>query len=167
MRSPAPEPPGPQRPPGISLEIAHWTLLLTRILLGGIFLYAGVIKAGASEEFALALVPFTILPESWTGPAAILLAWTEIAAGILILLPRVHQAGSALILVLALVFIGVLTWALSNGIIVSCGCFGNDDPPSASAMRSAILRDVAIAAAAALTLFFRPGHRTVQPAAKK
>ncbi len=153
------EPPEPPQAPGRPLRLAHWSLLLTRFLLGGIFLYAGVIKAGASEEFALALVPFSILPESWTGPVAIVLAWTEIAAGTLILLPKVHRAGSALILALALLFIGVLTWALSNGIIVSCGCFGRDESPSAAAMQASILRDIAIATAAAVTLFFSPSSR--------
>lgn len=134
-------------------EVLFRIVLVTRILLGGIFLYAGVIKASASEEFALALIPFSILPESWTGTMAVLLAWTEIAAGILILLPRIHRAGSALILLLVLLFIGVLTWALSNDIIVSCGCFGGDDAPSAAHMRMAILRDIALAAAAAFVLF--------------
>ena len=136
-------------------KIQLWCIVLIRFVLGGTFLFAGAIKAGASEEFALALVPFTILPEAWTGPFAVTLAWTEIAAGLLILLPRVHRIGSALILFLALVFIGVLTWALSNGLIVSCGCFGGDETPSAAAMQLAILRDVGIASAAALTLVFR------------
>jgi uncharacterized membrane protein YphA (DoxX/SURF4 family) len=135
-------------------KVQIWSVVLIRIVLGVTFLFAGAIKAGASEEFALALVPFSILPESWAGPFAVALAWTEIAAGLLVFLPRVHRLGSALILCLALLFIGVLTWALSNGLIVSCGCFGGDEPPSAAAMQTAILRDVGIAAAAAFTLVF-------------
>ena len=136
-------------------KIQLWCVVLVRVLLGVTFLFSGVIKASASEEFALALVPFSILPESWTGTFAVTLAWTEIAAGFLILLPKVHRIGSALILFLALVFIGVLTWALSNDLIVSCGCFGGDETPSAAAMQMAILRDVGIAGAAVLTLVFR------------
>ena len=137
-------------------KILRWSGVLARVFLGGIFLYAGTIKASASEEFALALVPFTLLPEAWIGTFAVVLAWTEIAAGLLVLLPRIHRLGSTVILLLALLFIGVLTWALSNGIIVSCGCFGSDDPPSATAMQTAILRDIGIACAAVFTLVFRP-----------
>ncbi|MEI6279365.1 MAG: MauE/DoxX family redox-associated membrane protein [Verrucomicrobiae bacterium] len=137
-------------------DFARWGWLLTRAALGGVFLYAGVIKAGGSEEFALALVPFTILPEFWIRPFAVALAWTEVAAGVLILLPRIHRIGSGLILMLSFLFIGVLVWALANDIIVSCGCFGNDAPPSAFAMRLAVGRDVVIAAAAAFALVFRP-----------
>lgn len=133
-----------------------WTWRATRLILAAIFLYAGIVKAGASEEFALALVPFTIIPEAWTGLFAVTLAWTEVAAGVLILLPRIHRAGSAAILFMALLFAGVLGWALANDIIVSCGCFGDDAPPSAQAMLLAIIRDAAIAAAAGFTLVFRP-----------
>jgi uncharacterized membrane protein YphA (DoxX/SURF4 family) len=136
-------------------KIQIWSVVLIRVVLGITFLFAGAIKASASEEFALALVPFSILPEAWTGTFAMALAITEIAAGLLILLPRVHRIGSAAILLLAILFIGVLTWALSNGLIVSCGCFGGDETPSASAMQLAILRDIGIAGAAALTLAFR------------
>ena len=143
------------RMPG-SESLLLWAWRVTRITLGLIFLYAGIIKAGASEEFALALVPFTIIPEGWTGVFAVGLAWTEMAAGILVLLPRVSRAGAALILALVLVFAGVLTWALANDLIVSCGCFGGDSPPSAGAMRMAIARDAVIACAALFVLAFRP-----------
>jgi len=136
-------------------DFARWGWFLTRAVLAGIFLYAGVVKAGSSEGFALALAPFTILPETWTHPFAVGLAWTEVAAGLLILLPRVHRIGSGMILLLSLLFIGVLTWALANGIIVSCGCFGSDDPPSAFAMFLTIIRDVVFAAAAAFAFLFR------------
>jgi uncharacterized membrane protein YphA (DoxX/SURF4 family) len=137
-------------------KLLRWIIVLIRIGLGGIFLYAGAVKATASESFALALVPFSILPATWIGTFAVVLAWTEIAAGVLILLPKVHRLGAALILLLALTFIGVLTWALANDIIVSCGCFGQDETPSAAAMQMAILRDVGIVAAAAFALAFRP-----------
>jgi len=145
-------------------KLLLWSAVLTRVLLGGIFLFAGSWKAGASEAFALALAPFSILPESWIVPFAIVLAWTEIAAGLLILLPRIHRLGSALILLLALLFIGVLTWALSNDIIVSCGCFGGDETPSSAAMQISILRDLGIACAAAFTLVFRLGKNSTRQA---
>ncbi len=136
-------------------DFTRWFWVLTRVALGCLFLYAGFVKAGASERFALTLAPFTIISGAWTQVFAIGLALTEIAAGLLILLPRVHRIGSVLILLLSFLFIGVLTWALANNIIVSCGCFGRESPPSASAMLLAILRDVVISAAAGFALVFR------------
>jgi len=129
-----------------------WAVLAIRIVLAGMFLYAGFIKAGASEEFALALVPFTILPAEWAGAFAVILAWTEIVAGLLLLIPRIYPLGAALILLLAGVFIGALGWALANGIIVDCACFGRDEAPSAIKMVWAIVRDVVIGAASLAVL---------------
>ncbi len=129
-----------------------WAARISRLVLAGIFLYAGIVKASASEQFAVALAPFTILPEWSIGVFARTLPWIEVGAAILILLPRVHRIGSALILFLCLLFAGALTWALANGIIVSCGCFGGDEPPSAATMQLAILRDIALATLSLIAL---------------
>ncbi len=123
-----------------------------RVVLAGLFLYAGAIKASASEEFALALLPFTFVPAAWTGFLAVALAVTEVLAGLLLLLPRVHRIGSAIVLGLCLIFIAALGWALWNGIIVDCACFGRDETPSAGKMILAIGRDILLAAAALFTL---------------
>jgi uncharacterized membrane protein YphA (DoxX/SURF4 family) len=123
--------------------------LLLRIALAAVFFYAGAVKASASQEFAMALLPFTFVPTQWTMPLALALAWTEILAAILLLLPRVFPLGAVLVGGLCLLFIGVLSWALWNGIIVSCGCFGADDSPSAWKMLLAIGRDIVLLGAAA------------------
>jgi uncharacterized membrane protein YphA (DoxX/SURF4 family) len=130
----------------------RWVHLGLRLALGALFLYAGLIKAGASEEFALALIPFTFVPGGWGSYLAVGLAVTEILAGVLILLPRVYPLGALLILGLCAVFIVALTWALANGIIVDCACFGRDEAPSAEKMVMAVVRDVVIVMAAATVL---------------
>ena len=122
--------------------------LALRLILGITFLYAGIIKASASQAFAIALLPFTFIDSMWTGPLAIGLAWMEILAGALVLAPRIYEAGAAMIAGLCLVFIAVLSWALWNGYIVSCGCFGEDMAPSAAKMLLAIGRDILLFAAA-------------------
>ncbi|MFM8764411.1 MAG: MauE/DoxX family redox-associated membrane protein [Spartobacteria bacterium] len=136
-------------------------LLCLRIALAGVFFYAGAVKAGASQEFAVALLPFTFVPPNWTLPLALGLAWMEILAAIFLLLPRIFPLGAALVSGLCVLFIGVLTWALWNGIIVSCGCFGADDSPSAWKMWLAIGRDILLlAAAAAILVLPRIGKNT-------
>ena len=123
-----------------------------RSVLGAIFLYAGIVKASASQQFVLALVPFTILPGEWLGNIAVALAWTEIAAGALILLPRVHLAGAVLISLLCVMFIGILAWAISTGLILSCGCFGADETPSTFKMILSIARDIVLLLLAIATI---------------
>lgn len=122
--------------------------LALRLILGITFLYAGIIKASASQAFAIALLPFTFIDSMWTGPLAVGLAWMEILAGVLVLAPRIYEAGAAMIAGLCLVFIAVLSWALWNGYIVSCGCFGEDMAPSAAKMLLTIGRDILLFAAA-------------------
>jgi uncharacterized membrane protein YphA (DoxX/SURF4 family) len=145
----------------------HKTILLLRVILGGIFLYAGIVKAGDGQAFTIALMPFTIIPSGWTGILAYSLAWTEIVAGILILSPRIYPIGVAMIVGLSLVFISVITWALASGIIVSCGCFGGDEAPSAGKMIFAILRDGFILSSALAILFLPSFSNRESPALAK
>ena len=143
------------------LEMRNAVLLCLRVALAGLFFYAGAVKAGASQEFAIALMPFTFVPPEWTMPLALALAWMEIIAAIFLLLPRAFPLGAALVCGLCVLFIGVLSWALWNGIIVSCGCFGADDSPSAWKMLLAIGRDILLlGAAAAILVLPRIGKNT-------
>jgi uncharacterized membrane protein YphA (DoxX/SURF4 family) len=139
-------------------QVLAW---IARIVLGGIFLYAGIIKAGASEQFLLSLLPFTFVPEVVLRPVAVLLPWLEIAGGVLVLLPWSMRVGAGLLLGLLLGFILVLAWALKENIIVSCSCFGEDEAPSAWKMILAISRDVLLAGAACWLMF---RDRCVPPA---
>lgn len=131
-----------------------WGILGIRLVLAGIFLYSGLVKAGASEEFALALVPFTIIPTAWIGTFAMVLTWLEIVVGLSLLVPRVYPLAAAMVVLLTIIFIGALSWALSNGIIVDCGCFGRDEAPSAFKMVLAMGRDVLIGAGALAVIFW-------------
>jgi len=124
-----------------------------RFLLAGLFLYAGLVKASASAQFALALVPFTIIPATWLGPIALILPLVEILGGLFLLLPSTKRIGAAVILALCIGFVTILAWALTQGIIVSCSCFGRDDAPSAYKMALTMARDVLLAAAA-LAIYF-------------
>ena len=63
-------------------EVKAKIALCMRLALAGVFLYAGLVKAGASQQFAVALLPFTFVPPDWTLPLAHGLACTEILAAI-------------------------------------------------------------------------------------
>jgi putative oxidoreductase len=129
-----------------------WLVVALRVLLGGIFLYSGLIKASSSAQFAIALAPFTFLPETWLRPLAIVLPPFEILAGSLILISSTKRIGAGVIFVLCVLFAVVLGWALANGIIVSCSCFGEDEQPSAAKMALALARDLFLAGLALVIL---------------
>lgn len=143
--------------------LVDWTL---RLILAGVLLYAGFVKAGDAEGFALALAPFTFVPEIWLPVIAFALPWLEIALGIGLLLPRTSRVAGLLAAALFSLFLVVIAWALSEGIIVSCGCFGEEDePPSARSMQLVILRNAVLVAAALWVAFRPPGSNKASPAA--
>ncbi len=130
-----------------------WLTPALRLILAVVFLYAGLIKASASAQFAVTLAPFTILPESLIAPAATLLPWLEITTGLLVICKPTKKIGAFLIIILCLLFCALIGWALSQDIIVACSCFGRDETPSADKMKLTIARDILLALAAAAVLF--------------
>jgi putative oxidoreductase len=126
--------------------------LAIRLLLGGIFLYSGLIKASANAQFTVALLPFTFIPETWNRPISILLPLSELAGGALILVPGTKRIGALIVFALCLLFVTALSWALANGIVVSCSCFGQEEQPSVTKMTVALLRDIFLAALASIVL---------------
>ena len=134
-------------------------LLGLRVILASIFLYSGLIKASSSAQFAIALAPFTFLPETWIRPLSILLPLWEIIAGLLILVSPTKHLGAGVIFVLCVLFATVLGWALANGIIVSCSCFGEDDQPSAMKMGLALGRDLFLAGLALVIILEKTSTR--------
>ena len=132
------------------------------MILASIFLYSGLIKASSSAQFAIALAPFTFLPETWIRPLSILLPLCEIIAGLLILVSPTKHLGAGVIFVLCILFATVLGWALANGIIVSCSCFGEDDQPSAMKMALALGRDLFLAGLALVIILERTSTQALR-----
>lgn len=122
---------------------------LARLILAAIFLYSGLVKAGASEQFAVTIAQFTFLPPPAIAILAAALPIAEILAAILLLIPATVRLGALLTTGLLLTFIGAIAWALSQGLVVDCGCFGAGTP-SLTAMVLTLARDVALLAMTAL-----------------
>jgi putative oxidoreductase len=133
-------------------------VLLCRLLLAAIFLFAGAIKASDSSQLAVAIAAFTDLPEGMTALAATLLPFIELAAGILLLLPKLFRIGAAIALALLALFMAAIGWALSEGLIIDCACFG-ESTPSLAGMWFALGRDAVLAAMAILLLLWPPRSR--------
>lgn len=120
-----------------------------RAALAILFFYSGVVKASDSNQFLVTLAPFTFVPDLWLLPLALGLPWFEILLGLGLLLPWTTRWAAAATALLMVLFIGVLWWALANDIVVSCGCFGEDETPSRSKMVAVIARDAVIGLLAA------------------
>jgi len=114
------------------------------------FLYAGVVKAGASESFFITLLPFAFVPQWGLWVVAFGLPYVEVATGILLLVPTTERVGAVLVCGLCVVFMGAILIALVNGIVVACGCFGEEDEvPSRARMLMVVARNALVFLSAA------------------
>lgn len=114
---------------------------LSRWGLGLIFLYAGVPKLINWHDFALIVNSYAIVPENLAIPTAVCIAVLEVIAAIALLCGRMEGLWG--ISALLLLFIGVLSYAIWQGLDIDCGCFGPEDPEhrAFSGIRTALWRD--------------------------
>jgi putative oxidoreductase len=102
-----------------------WVLLASRLAVGGLFIWAGVLKIIDPLGFAQSIKNYRLFPHELAFIIAIILPWVEALSGVF-LITRVFRRSSALLLSLMLVgFIGLVALALWRGIDTTCGCFGS------------------------------------------
>lgn len=94
-----------------------------RLILGGVFVYAGVSKVVAPREFAEIVVSYHILSAKVAIYFAYVLPWVEIMLGILLVLGLGVKKAALILSVLLIAFIGAVLIRHFNGLAVSCGCF--------------------------------------------
>lgn len=117
---------------------------LLSVILGTIFLYAGVIKVLDPLKFADAVHAFKILPRWPIMSLALGLPMVEILSGILLITQRYRRLGAFAILVMTTVFAAAIASALARGLIINCSCFGELGVPTRTKLWTALIRDVAL-----------------------
>jgi len=106
----------------------RWFLLLLRVVLGGLFLYAGITKIGNPQAFADSIATFKILPAHFISIIALGLPPLEVLLGFMLIVGWKARTASLGITALAIVFGVILGQAIARGLSVDCGCFGSGEP---------------------------------------
>jgi uncharacterized membrane protein YphA (DoxX/SURF4 family) len=106
-----------------------WFNLLLRLVLGGLFVYAGVIKILDPAGFAKSISHFQILPHAQINLLAITLPWIEVLAGGLLIGGVWRRPSVLLIAGMLIVFIVAIGYAMHRGLNIECGCFGTKAGP--------------------------------------
>lgn len=114
---------------------------LCRLLLGGLFVYAGVVKALDPAGFAGEIANYQILPYRLNFLVACTLPFVELLAGLLLIINRKVRAASLVIGGLNLVFIVALSSLLVRGLDIDCGCFR---PGAHTSVQAALWRDAGL-----------------------
>ena len=94
-----------------------------RLILGTVFIWAGIPKIADPQAFAEIIGNYQILPSNLANPVAIVLPWVEVLCGVSLVTNRLIR-GSALIFVgLMLIFLLATAFNMARGLDVNCGCF--------------------------------------------
>ena len=100
------------------------TSLVLRILLGGLFVFAGALKIFDPQLFAHEIDQYRLVPHAWINGVAVVLPWLELNCGILLVMgvwvrPAAGWAG-----LMSLSFLVAVASVLARGLKIKCGCFG-------------------------------------------
>ena len=98
---------------------------IARLIVGLVFIFAGVAKIGHAEDFASTIVAFRFnLHPTFVGFASLALPPFEVVLGAYLLLGWQLRIASAVAVALLAVFTIALSSVVIRGIPTPCGCFG-------------------------------------------
>ena len=113
----------------------------SRLLLGGLFLYAGLVKADDVAAFARDVANYQLLSYRWNYLVASTLPYVEFLAGLLLVANRRVRPAALVTGGLTAVFMLVLVSVLARGLDIDCGCFRSGSHTTAA---QALWRDAGL-----------------------
>ena len=134
------------------IEKVKFVWRIAAVIVGGVFIYAGAIKALDPVRFASDIDNYKILPWVISVRLAFYLPWLEILCGFALILRRLYLGGLSILTALVAVFLVATIAAKARGLDITCGCFGHTSQHWSFPLHLAI--DLAILAAL-LALYFR------------
>jgi putative oxidoreductase len=136
-------------------------ILASRILIGGLFIYASVYKILEPAAFASSIRNYMILPAEWSNIVAITLPWIEIAAGIFLILGIQIRPSALITSGMLAVFLSAVIYAYSIGLNIDCGCFKAAADSSSKISILTIVRDFLLLADSFLIVLFDQGKFSI------
>lgn len=140
-------------------------IFVLRVFLGGLFIYSSVHKIQSPHEFAIAIRGYKILPVELTNLFALVVAWSEVLAGMMLLLGIMTKRAAAAIFILLLMFDVAILTTVIRGIAIDCGCFSSEGGHQTN--YELVIRNLFLMAAAAMVMIFDRGFWSVSKAFAK
>ena len=106
-------------------NIPQFVWRLVDVIVGGVFIYAGAIKALDPIRFANDIDNYKVLPWAVSVRLAFYLPWLEILCGIGLIARRLYLGGLSILALLVFIFVTATISAKIRGLDISCGCFGH------------------------------------------
>jgi uncharacterized membrane protein YphA (DoxX/SURF4 family) len=126
--------------------------LFSRLILGGVFIYACFDKILHPAAFSKAVYNYQILPDVLINLTAIVLPWLEFVLGVILII-GIWMPGAVIMSNLLLTTLtGALLFNLARGLDIGCGCFFSSAMESSTDIWT-VLRDGSLLALAVYLLF--------------
>lgn len=106
------------------MEVA---VFIIRVLLGGLLIVAGALKAGHPAELAASIAGFRLLPAQIVGPLALALPYVELMLGAYLVAGLFTRVAAIVAALQFFCYAGAVASAVLRHIAASCGCFGPND----------------------------------------
>ena len=103
--------------------------LAFRLYLGGLFIYASLYKINYTAEFAETIASYQLVPYWGINLMALIMPWTELLCGLMLILGFRTRASAALIAAMLVAFCLAIIATLLRGIPIGCGCFTTVEDP--------------------------------------
>jgi len=100
-------------------------LRILALIIGGLFIYAGILKIIEPVQFARDIDNYKMLPWPVAVGLAFFLPWLEVFCGVALIMRRLCRGGLLILIGLTIVFIVASIIAKSRGLDITCGCFGH------------------------------------------
>tara|TARA_B100001964_G_scaffold237217_1_gene300323 strand:- start:113 stop:559 length:447 start_codon:yes stop_codon:yes gene_type:complete len=117
-------------------------ILICRIVLGGIFIFASLDKIAHPAEFAKAIGNYHVLPFGLENLLALTLPWLELLAGVALITGVMVDGAAIMVILMNIVFIFAISQALARGISIECGCFSVTTEGGDNIGLQTIIRDI-------------------------
>jgi hypothetical protein len=105
----------------------YYSWHIVRLVLGSVFVYAGLLKGLDPEAFAGQVAAYNLLPYQWNFIVAAFLPFVELIVGLHLIFNRWVRAAAVVVAGLCGTFLVLLASLLIRGMEIDCGCFGPHD----------------------------------------
>jgi uncharacterized membrane protein YphA (DoxX/SURF4 family) len=135
----------------------RWVGLVARLVVGGVWLWAGLLKVTETEASVTAVRGYQLLSPSLADAVGRVLPMVEVVLGACLILGLLTRVAGGVSALLQLAFIIGIASVWARGISINCGCFGNGgyDPNAASHYPWEIARDVGLLALSVYVAWLR------------
>jgi uncharacterized membrane protein YphA (DoxX/SURF4 family) len=102
-----------------------YILLFFRLAVGGVFIWAGLLKIFDPLDFAQNIANYRIFSQSVSLFLALIIPWIEVICGLLLVLGIFRETASFMLSASLVVFLALIIVTLIRGLDIECGCFGS------------------------------------------